>query len=47
MEDASPPDAFDTYGPIVRTLRQFLEAVHTLAAYVRDLMLPSPDKKLA
>jgi len=47
MEDALSPDAFDTYGPTVRTLRQFLEAVHTLAAYVRDLMLPSPDKKSA
>lgn len=39
--------AFDTYGPTVRTLRQFLEAVHALAAYVRDLMLPNPDKKSA
>jgi hypothetical protein len=39
--------AFDTYGSTVRTLRQFLEAVHALAAYVRDLMLPNPDKKSA
>jgi hypothetical protein len=36
-----------SYGPTVRTLRQFLEAVHALAAYVRDLMLPNPDKKSA
>ena len=39
--------AIDTYGPTVRTLRQFLETVHALAAYVRDLMLPNPDKKSA
>jgi transaldolase len=34
---------FDTYGPTVRTLRQFLEATHELAVRVRDLMLPNPD----
>jgi transaldolase len=47
MEDALSADTFDTYGPTVRTLLQFLEAVHALAAYVQDLMLPSPDKKSA
>ena len=36
-------DEFDTYGPTVRTLRQFIEACHELAARVRDLMLPNPD----
>jgi transaldolase len=34
---------FDTYGPTVRTLRQFLEATHDLAVRVRDLILPNPD----
>jgi transaldolase len=34
---------FDTYGPTVRTLRQFLEATHELAVRVRDLLLPNPD----
>ena len=34
---------FDTYGPSVRTLRQFLEATHELAVRVRDLLLPNPD----
>ncbi|MGC2399763.1 MAG: transaldolase family protein [Acidobacteriaceae bacterium] len=37
---------FDTYGPTVRTLRQFLEATHELAVRVRDLVLPSPDSSL-
>jgi transaldolase len=35
---------FDSYGPTVRTLRQFIEACHALAAHVRDLILPNPDK---
>jgi transaldolase len=30
---------FDSFGPTVRTLRQFIEACHGLSAYVRDLML--------
>ncbi|HTZ57873.1 MAG TPA: transaldolase family protein [Acidobacteriaceae bacterium] len=40
-------DEFDTYGPTVRTLRQFLEATHELAVRVRDLMLPNPDTSLS
>lgn len=36
-------EAFDTFGPTVRTLRQFLEATHELAFRVRDLILPNPD----
>ena len=36
-------DEFDTFGPTVRTLRQFLEATHELAVRVRDLLLPNPD----
>jgi transaldolase len=37
---------FDTYGPTIRTLRQFLEATHELAVRVRDLVLPNPDISL-
>ncbi len=37
---------FDTFGPTVRTLRQFIEATHELAGQIRDFMLPNPDKKL-
>jgi len=42
-EDGLSVSEFDTYGPTVRTLRQFLEATHELAVRVRDLLLPSPD----
>jgi transaldolase len=37
---------FDTFGPTVRTLRQFIEAAHELDAQIREFMLPNPDKKL-
>jgi transaldolase len=40
-------EEFDTYGPTVRTLRQFLEATHELAGRVRDLVLPNPDNSLS
>ncbi len=43
-EDGLTPPMFDTFGPTVRTLRQFIEACHGLCANVRDLMLPDPDK---
>ncbi len=36
-------DEFDTFGPTVRTLRQFIEAGHQLEAQIRDVMLPNPD----
>jgi transaldolase len=42
-EDGLSPAEFDTFGPTVRTLRQFLEATHALAMRVRDLTLPDPD----
>ncbi len=42
-EDGLSTAEFDTYGPTVRTLRQFLEATHELAVRVRDLLLPNPD----
>ena len=38
---------FDTFGPTVRTLRQFLDATHELAVRVRDIMLPNPDGSAA
>jgi len=31
---------FDTFGPTVRTLRQFIEACHELESQIRDIMLP-------
>ena len=34
---------FDTYGPTVRTLRQFIAACADLNGLVRDVMLPNPD----
>jgi transaldolase len=45
-EDGLSAQEFDTFAPTVRTLRQFIEACHGLAAYVRDLMLPNPDATL-
>lgn len=36
--------AFDGFPPTVRTLRQFIDACHSLSAYVRNIMLPDPDK---
>jgi transaldolase len=42
-EDGLSVNEFDTYGPTVRTLRQFLEATHELSVRVRDLLLPNPD----
>jgi transaldolase len=34
---------FDTYGPTVRTLRQFIAACHDLDGIVRGVLLPNPD----
>jgi transaldolase len=34
---------FDSFGPTVRTLRQFIVACHELDGVVRDFMLPNPD----
>lgn len=44
-EEELPIREFDSFGPTVRTLRQFLTATHGLATYVRELMLPDPDFK--
>ena len=42
-EDGMAPADFDTFGPTVRTLRQFCKATSDLIALVRDMMLPNPD----
>jgi transaldolase len=42
-EDGMMPEEFDSFGPTVRTLRQFIKATADLAALVRDIMLPNPD----
>lgn len=42
-EDGLSLRDFDSYGPTVRTLRQFLEATHELSVRVRDIILPNPD----
>jgi transaldolase len=42
-EDGMTPEEFDSFGPTVRTLRQFIKATADLAALIRDIMLPNPD----
>ena len=42
--DGMKIEEFDAFGPTVRTLRAFLESYSDLLAFVRDFMLPSPDK---
>jgi transaldolase len=42
-EDGMMPEEFDSFGPTVRTLRQFIKATADLAALIRDIMLPNPD----
>lgn len=44
-EDGMTVDEFDSFGPTVRTLRQFIEAYRELTTVVREFMLPNPDKK--
>jgi transaldolase len=36
---------FDTFGPVVRTLRSFIGAWYDFVGVVRDVMLPDPDVK--
>lgn len=43
-EDGLSQQEFDTYGATVRTLRQFLQANNDLEVFVRDVLLPDPDK---
>lgn len=42
-EDGMAPADFDSFGPTVRTLRQFIKAVADMNALMRDTMLPNPD----
>ncbi len=44
MEGGLTVEEFDTFGPTVRTLRQFIEACHELESQIREFMLPNPDK---
>lgn len=46
-ENGIPVEEFDTFGPTVRTLRQFITACHDMPTYIRDFMLPNPDVKPA
>lgn len=41
-DDGLAIEEFDSYGPTVRTLRQFIAACSDLASLVRDVMLPAP-----
>lgn len=43
--DGMTPEEFDGYGATVRTLRNFIAAVHELTGIVREYMLPNPDVK--
>lgn len=43
-EDGLTAAEFTTYGATVRTLRQFLDANNQLEGFVRDVLLPNPDK---
>ena len=43
-ENGMKPAEFDTFGPTLRTLRQFIQAWHDLTGVIRDFMLPNPDK---
>ena len=42
-EHGMTPAEFDTYGPTLRTLRQFIEGCHELSNLIRDFMIPNPD----
>jgi transaldolase len=42
-EDGLSSAELDSYGPTLRTLRQFMKASTDLAALVRDVMTPDPD----
>ena len=44
-EDGLSAKEFDTFGPNVRTLSQFIGGYNSLAQKIRDRMLPNPDVK--
>jgi transaldolase len=43
-EDGLSEAEFDTFGATVRTLRGFINSYHELQAFIREFMLPDPDK---
>ncbi|GAH84639.1 unnamed protein product, partial [marine sediment metagenome] len=42
-EDGISPEEFDTFGAMVRTLRQFIGDCQQLSSLIRDFMMPNPD----
>ena len=44
-ENGMTPPEFDSYGATVRTLRTFIGSYYELLSFVRDFMLPDPDKR--
>jgi transaldolase len=42
-EKGMSSEEFDSFGPTVRTLRQFSQGAVDLAKLIRDIMLPNPD----
>ena len=44
-ENGMAVEEFDRYGATVRTLRAFIGSYYELIGFVRDFMLPDPDKK--
>jgi transaldolase len=42
-EDGMTIAEFDSFGPTVRTLRQFLKANVEMQSLMRDMLLPNPD----
>jgi transaldolase len=44
-EDGMSVAEFDEFGATARTLRTFIASYYELLAFVRDFMLPDPDKK--
>jgi transaldolase len=42
-EEGMRLEEFDTFGPTVRTLRQFIAAYANLVGVIRDFMLPNPE----
>ena len=44
-ENGMTVEEFDRYGATVRTLRGFIGSYYELLAFVREFMLPDPDKK--
>ncbi len=46
-EDELSVDAFDGFAPTRRTLRQFVAACGDLNAFVRNVMIPDPDREVS